>query len=246
MSLLSLSPSPLPHASASTPNPSADQNPQQSNLTTAYAAASSQGAGRPCTSCRLTVTLNANSVCNACLATKKVRAREGKRKRKSVPAPSAARKSLPMVSTDIGGIPKASVAAASSQTQTSNVNKKPKTHPSSSTTPIDCVYQTSNDLYSHLRRLKARHRRQFTGTYSIIADPKIRSYERVDRVFEALQDAGVLCSMKIGYSVEVKGLRGQQLCSCAQACGGSISVFVDDDNSHPFFSGQKITVEIKH
>ncbi len=103
MSLLSLSPSPLSYVSGSKPNSSAEQTLQQSNLKTAYAAASSQGAGRPCTSCQLTVTLNANSVCNACFAMKKVRAREGKRKRKSVPAPSAARKSLPMVSTDIGG-----------------------------------------------------------------------------------------------------------------------------------------------
>ncbi|KAL4256143.1 hypothetical protein AB1N83_013923 [Pleurotus pulmonarius] len=236
----------LPHTSASTLNPRADPITQQSDLKTAYAATSSQGVGRPCTSCRLTVTLNANPVCNACLATKKVRAREGKRKRKSVPVASAARKSLPMVSTDIGGIAKASVSGASPQIQTSSVNKKPKVHSSSSTTPIDCVYQTSEDLYAHLRRIKARHRRQYTGTYSIVADPNIRSYERVDRVFEALKDVGVMCSMNIGYSVDVKGLRGQQLCSCAQGCGGNVSVFVDDDNSHPFLSGQKITVEIKH
>ncbi|KAG9219847.1 hypothetical protein CCMSSC00406_0009403 [Pleurotus cornucopiae] len=182
---------------------------------------------------------------------KKARIREEKKKRKSLPAPSTTRKSLPMVSTDIGGIPKHAVAVAAAQVQTSkscdHVNKKAKMSSSSSITPIDCVYQTDKDLYAYLRRIKARHRRQFTGTYSVIADPKMRTSERIDSVFDALeQHAGVRGRFNMGYSTGPKGHGGQYLCSCTQTCGGKIDVYVDEDNTHPLFSGQKITVEIKH
>ncbi|KDQ22571.1 hypothetical protein PLEOSDRAFT_1109675 [Pleurotus ostreatus PC15] len=176
---------------------------------------------------------------------KKARIREERKKRKSLPVPPTTRKSLPMVSTDIGGIPKNAVAVASAQAPTSkssgHVNKKAKISSSSSITPIDCIYQTDKDLFAHLRRIKARHRRQFTGTYSVIADPKIRASECVDSVFDALaQHAGVRGWFNIGYSI------GQYLCSCTQTCGGKIDVRVDEDDTHPLFSGQKITVEIKH
>ncbi|KAF7416063.1 hypothetical protein PC9H_002323 [Pleurotus ostreatus] len=182
---------------------------------------------------------------------KKARIREERKKRKSLPGPSTTRKSLPMVSTDIGGIPQNAVAVASAQAPTSessgHVNKKAKISSSSSITPIDCIYQTDKDLFAHLRRIKARHRRQFTGTYSVIADPKIRASECVDSVFDALaQHAGVRGWFNIGYSTGPLGHGSQYLCSCTQTCGGKIDVRVDEDNTHPLFSGQKITVEIKH
>ncbi|KAF4587994.1 hypothetical protein EYR38_009955 [Pleurotus pulmonarius] len=191
---------PTPSATAATPASKAAVIPQES--------------GRVCPTCRVKVALSSDGACNECTALKKARIREGERKESAkkkttlVFDPSAKhnkQKTLPMVSMDGsgGGGTKNVSSAAIESIASGHIDKKLKFSSTPATEVPNTVrrpssqtqYQTDKRLYAQLRLTKLHSRstkRQlnFTGSYSVIKDPKTRNTDLISTVFEAVKDRG--------------------------------------------------------
>ncbi|KAF9488237.1 hypothetical protein BDN71DRAFT_1457577 [Pleurotus eryngii] len=124
-------------------------------------------------------------------------------------------------------------------------------------TPLQTQFQTDKHLYAKLRlnklhSLSTKRQLNFTGSYSVIKDPKTRNTELIIAVFGAVKDHGCVRFKRdaIGSSANDRPRLSftERLCACQKDCGGRVIVsVVDDDETHPLgFKGQKITVKVKH
>lgn len=126
---------------------------------------------------------------------------------------------------------------------------------------LSVEFQTSAELYALLKvsissskpDQKSQFRLQFSGHYSIVANPVINNRERARLVVKDLRDVAGLSFVKAS-TTSTGRKRGKvslkYACACLPPpdCSGAVIVRVEGDDSHPIeaIKGQKIWVEINH